>query len=195
MPIFLADPPQWVYLVLGGLLVVTGAIAAQRQDRRTAVAFGIAFLLMLAVFLIDRTNESPREEAERRTHTLAMSADAKNPDAFAEHLADKVTIQTGNGEKTLTRDEIKKHPFWGTLRGFDVTIAVADFSREDVKEIDENNVELGFVGKGTPKNMQTIPFYLRGTFTKQPDGSRKLTALRVYDFLERKKLATIPGFP
>lgn len=195
MPPFLADPPQWLYLVLGGLLVVTGAIAAQKQDRRTAIAFGIAFLLMLVVFLIDKTNESPREEAERRMHMLAMSADAKNPDTFAEHLADKVTIQTGNGEKTLTRDEIKKHPFWGTLKSFDVTIAVADFSREDVKEIDENNVELGFVGKGTPRGNQTIPVYCRGTFTKQPDGSRKLTVLRVYDFLERKKLATIPGFP
>src|SRR5204863_60791 len=141
-------------------------------------AFGVAFLLMLVVFLIDRMNESPREEAVRRTQTLAMSADAKNPDVFAEQLADKVTIHTAEASqgKALTRDEIRKHPFWGTLRGFEVAVRTADFAREDVKEIDENTIEIGFVGKGTPRTLnQTIPFYLRGTFTKQPDGSRKLT--------------------
>ena len=26
MPTFLSDPPQWVYLALGGALIVTGAI-------------------------------------------------------------------------------------------------------------------------------------------------------------------------
>ena len=49
MPTFLSDPPQIVYLLLGGLLVITGAIAAQKQDRRSAIPFSIAFLLTLPV--------------------------------------------------------------------------------------------------------------------------------------------------
>ena len=38
MPPFLADPPQWMYFVLGGLLVLTGAIAAKRSFTRAAPA-------------------------------------------------------------------------------------------------------------------------------------------------------------
>src|SRR5262245_20737769 len=117
MPEFLADPPQALYLVLGGLLVITGAIAAQKQDRRAAIPFGIAALLMMLLFLIDRFSESSRDEAVRRTHMMAMAADAKNPVAFVEHVTDKVTIAAGNEPgKTVTRDELKRSPFWGTLR-------------------------------------------------------------------------------
>src|SRR5262249_6071061 len=110
MPDIIADPPQILYMVLGGLLVITGAIAAQKQDRRAAIPFGIAALLMLLLFLIDRFSESPREEAVRRVHLMAMAADAKNPDALVEHVADKVTIAPGNDAgKVLTRDELKRH--------------------------------------------------------------------------------------
>jgi hypothetical protein len=197
MPTFFADPPQWLYLLLGGLLLVTGVLAAQKQDRRTAIAFGIAFLLMMLVFLIDRMCESPREEAIRRTHMIAMAADAKNPDAFAEHLADEVTIYTFAAQqgKKLTREELKNHPFWGLLRTWRAKIEVSGFAREDVTEINDNAIEIGFVGKGAPEGGTMMPFYLRATFTKQPDGSFKLTAVRVYEFLDRNKLANVPGFP
>src|SRR5215471_18766209 len=128
MPEFLADPPQALYLVLGGLLVITGAIAAQKQDRRAAIPFGIAALLMLLLFLIDRFSESPREEAVRRTHMMAMAADVKNPDALVEHVADKVTLADGDGAgKPLTREELKHHSFWNMLRAQNVHVAVWDF--------------------------------------------------------------------
>ena len=197
MPTFIADPSQGLYLVLAALLVITGAVAAQKQGRRATVAFGVAFLLVLLVFVIDKTNESPREEAVRRVHMLAASADAKNPDAFGEHVADKVTVYTAEAQqgKEFTRDELKKHPFWGALQAHKVTVSVADFSREDVTVIDGNTVEIGFLGKGTPQGLPTIPVYMRAAFAKQPDGSRKLTALKAYHHLERKNLASVPNFP
>ncbi len=197
MPTFFADPPQWWYLLLGGFLVISGAVASQRRDRCVTLTFGVAFFLVLLAFLIDKTNESPREEAVRRTHMIGATADARNPDAFAEQLADKVTIYTAEAQqgKVFTRDELRMHPFWNVLRQNEVTISVADFSREDVNHIDENTTEIGFLGKGTPKGVPTIPVYVRSTFTKQPDGSRKLTAFKVYNHLERKQLATVPNFP
>jgi hypothetical protein len=196
MPTFITDPPQLVYLVLGGLLIVTGAIAAQKQDRRAVVPFGLAFLLMLVVFLIDKFNESPREEAVRRAHLMAMSADAKNPDALSEHVADRVTVAAGNDTgKPVTKDELRKHPFWNTLRAANVHIAVWDFSREDVKEIDDTRVEIGFLAKGEVPGGQQIPVYVRATFGKQPDGSRKLTTLRTFEPLDRSKPLPIPMFP
>jgi hypothetical protein len=200
MPTFLSDPPQVVYLILGGLLVITGAIAAQRQDRRTMIPFLGSFLLMLAVFLTDRLVESPREEAVRRTHMLAMAADAKppsipNPEAFGEHLADKVTIYTSATEsKTLTRDELKKHPMWHLLRVAEAHVAVWSFSRDDARQIDENTIEIGFLGKGTVGDKE-IPVYLRATYAKQPDGSFKLSELRVFEPLDHSKPFAIPGFP
>lgn len=197
MPTFIADPPQIIYLLLGGLLIVTGLIAAQRQDRKSVTAFAIAFFLMLIVFLVDRFAESPREEAERRAYMMAQAADAKNLDAFVEHVADKVTIANGNEKgKTLTREEVKTHPFWNTLRQFNVHVAVWDFSRDEVKQIGTNAVEIGFFAKGEePGGGKQIPLYVRATFTKQSDGKYKLTTLRTFDPLDHEKGFPIPGFP
>lgn len=192
---FIADPPQWVYLVLAGLLVVTGALTAQKQDRRTALAFGVAFLLMLAVFLLDKFLESPREEAVRRAHMIGLAADAKNPDLFVEHVADKVSVQTDLGQtKVATREELRKSQFWKLLKDFSVRVSVSGFSRDDVKQIDENSVEIGFTAKGEAQGKQ-IPVYCRATFAKQPDGTYKLTAFKSFEFIDRTKAFPIPNFP
>ena len=195
MPPFIADPPQWVYLVLAGLLVVTGLIAAQKRDRRAALAFGIAFLLMLLVFLLDKLFESPREEATRRAYMIGLAADAKNPDLFVEHVADKVSVQTDQGQtKVATREELRKSQFWSLLKQFNVRVSVSGFSRDDVKQIDDNTVEIGFIAKGEAEGKQ-IPVYCRGTFSKQPDGSYKLTAFKSFEFIDRTKAFPIPNFP
>ncbi|MBM3979039.1 MAG: hypothetical protein FJ304_01905 [Planctomycetes bacterium] len=194
---FFIDPPRWWYLLLGGFLVISGAVASQKQSKRATLAFGVAFFLMLLAFLVDKSSESPREEAVRRTFMIGASADAKNPDAFVEHVADTVTVHTADAPagKPLSRDELKKHPFWDLLRKNNVKVSVADFAREDVVEIDANTIEIGFLGKGTPQGLPTIPVYMKGTFKKQPGGSYKLSALKLYDHLDRKKLATVPNFP
>jgi hypothetical protein len=200
MPTLLADPPQVLYLLLGGVLVVAGLVATQRQSRRALAAFAATFFLILALFLIDRVVETPREEAVRRTQVLAMAADAKNPgtfspDVFAEQLADRVTIASGNEPgKTLTRDEVKKHPFWHTLRANGVHVAAWGFSRDDAKQIDDGTVEIGFMGKGEVGDKQ-IPAYVRATYARQPDGSFKLGALRTFDPINHKEGLAIPGFP
>jgi hypothetical protein len=197
MPTFLSDPPQIVYLLLGGLLVVTGAIAAQYQDRRSALPFGIAFFLILLVFLLDRFSESPREEAVRRVNMMALAADAKNPDAFVAHVAEQVTIQTEqNKTKTVTRDELKKSQFWNVLRQFDVHVAVWDFSRDDVKDFGNGTVEIGFMAKGEVRTEgKPIMTYVRATFTRQNDGSMKMTAFRSYHPTNHDEVFPIPNFP
>ena len=195
MPTFLTDPPQALYLVLGGLLVVTALVAAQRQDRRTAIPFAAAFFLMLAAFLIDKLNESPREEAVRRAMLMAAAADAMRPDAFAEQLAEQVTIRTGPSQsKTLTREELKKHPFWDTLRTFDVHVAVWGFDRENARQVDPNTVEIGFMGKGEAQG-KPFPVYVRATYSKQPDGSYKLSSMGTFDPMKHDEYVAIPNFP
>jgi hypothetical protein len=185
-----ADPPQWVYLLLAGLLVVTGALAAQKQDRRAALAFGLSFLLMLLVFVLDKALESPREEATRRVYMMQIAADTKNPDLFVEHVADRLEVQG----KPTTREDLRKSMFWPLLKSFDVRVAVWGFSRDDVKEIDENTVEIGFMAKGEGGGKQ-IPVYCRGTFRKQPDGSYKMVAFKAVDPINRNNPVEIPNFP
>jgi hypothetical protein len=194
MPTFLSDPPQWLYLMLGGFVVITGAISTRRQDRRAVIPFGVAAVLLLVVFLIDRFFESPREEATRRIFFMGLAADAKNPEVFGEHVADKVTVHTGEGPKTVTRDELKKSHFWKLLRDFNVQVTTDNFSRDDVKVIDDNTIEVGFVAKGTAEG-KTIPVYCRATFSKQSDGSFKMTTFKSFEFIDRTKPFTIPNFP
>jgi hypothetical protein len=194
MPSFLVDPPMWLYLVLGGALVITGGIAAQYQDRRTTLYFAVAFLLMAAVFLIDRFYESPREEAVRRIYLMQMAADAKRPDAFVDNVADTVLIQGGGEGKTLPRELIKRSPVWDVLSANKVSIGVWDFAREDVKELGNGAIEIGFMGKGIPEGVPPIPVYLRATFTRQPSGAYKLTALRTFEPIDRTKPMSVPGF-
>ena len=196
MPTFLSDPPQLVYLLLGGLLVVTGAVAAQKQDRRATVAFGVAFLLMLLMFLLDKSSESHREEAVRRTHMMAQAADAKNPDAFVEHVADRVTIAAGNETgKTVTRDELKRSGFWAMLRQLDAHVAVWDFSRDNVKELGKDSVEIGFLAKGELPGGNQMMMYATATFTRQGDGSMKLSAFRSFHPTNHNEALPIPNFP
>ncbi|MCS6866564.1 MAG: hypothetical protein RMJ56_00585 [Gemmataceae bacterium] len=196
MPTFLIDPPQGVYLLLGGLLIVTGLIAAQKPGRRAIIPFVVAFFLLLGVFILDRLVESPREEAQRRSYLLALAADAKNPDLFTEQIADNLLVHTTGGQtKTLTRQEVQEHRFWDALRNFEVRITVWDFSRDDVHYPDDDSVEIGFMGKGEVRGGPTIPVYIRTTYRRQADGSFKLSALRTFEALNRSQPYAIPQFP
>jgi hypothetical protein len=196
MPTFLSDPPPIVYILLGGLLVITGAIAAQKQDRRAAIPFGIAALLLLVVFLIDRLFESPREEAVRRVYLMQIAADTKNPDVFVEQVADKVNFQTAQGQtKTVTREELKNSGFWSMLRQLNIHVAVWDFSRNDVKDFGNGTIEIGFMAKGELPDHNQQMIYVRTTFTRQSDGSFKLTAFRSFHPTNHDEVFPIPNFP
>ncbi|MCI0701146.1 MAG: hypothetical protein L0241_08690 [Planctomycetia bacterium] len=194
MPTFLSDPPQFVYIILGLTLVVTAAIAAQKQDRKAILPFVAAFGLMLLVFLIDKFIESPREQSVRRAEMMAAAADAKNPDAFIEHIAETFEYQ-GEGEpQKVKREDLKNSHFWSMLRQLNVRVVVWDFSRDDVKVIDDNTVEIGFMAKGEAQG-KPFPLYIRATFTKQSTGEFKLTKFRTFDPANHDKPVQIPQFP
>ena len=94
----------------------------------------------------------------------------------------------------MKRDEIKNSSFWGLLRQFNVHVAAWDFSRSDVKEIDPDTIEIGFLAKGEVDG-KPFPFYIRTTFARQPDGQLKLTVFRGFEALDRSKPVDIPKFP
>ena len=192
----LVDPPPFVYLILGVVVVVLGVVAAQRQDRKSAIRFLIAVVVALAVFLIDRAFDSSREAAVKGAQAMAAAADANNPDAFVAHVADSFVYHSENPPRTVKRDELKASPFWGMLRQYNVHVAVWDFSRDDVKVIEDDTVEIGFMAKGEARGqMQPVPFYIRTTFKRQGDGTMRLTEFRTFDPVNHTKPVTIPNFP
>lgn len=196
MPTFISDPPPFVYLLLGAVVVITGAIAAQRQNRKSAIPFFAALAVLLFVFALDRFLDSPREEAVKEAKAMEVAADAGKSDDFVKHVADSFVYHSENGPRAVKRDELKASPFWGMLKQYNVHVATWDFARDDVKVIDDDTVEIGFMAKGEARGqMQPVPFYIRTTFKRQSDGKMRLTEFRTFDPVNHTKPVTIPNFP
>lgn len=196
MPTFLSDPPFVVYMILTLAVIVSGLVWFNTRERRSLTVFGCFILLLGLVFLLDRLFESPREEAVRRVQAMTKAADARDTDAFLSHIADKFQYQ-GEGEqsKTIERDALRHSGIWEILKQHNVHVAAWDFARDDVKEIDANTIEIGFLAKGEADGKQA-PMYFRTKFSRQSDGQMKLTGLSSYDPLKRtNERKSIPNFP
>ena len=193
MPTFLSDPTQGFYLALIAATVIMGTIAARKQDKRSVISFGVALALLLIVYGCDKSGESPREEAVRRAMAMGEAANARNPDAFAEHIAETFEYTGGPTAVKKTRSEIKASPFWAMLRQFNVRVTTWDFARSEVKEIDDTAVEIGFMAKGEAEG-KPFPLFIRATFKKQTDGQMRLTAFRSFHPTNHAEPLPIPGF-
>ena len=183
MPTFLSDPPQVVYTILAATLLAAGLVWFNRRSRRSLVVFLGLLAAVLAVVLIDRFFESPREEAVRRVQAMARAADAKDNEAFVSHVADKLEYRGSGATITLTREQLRQSPFWHQLRQFNAHVATWDFSRSDVIGKGDT-IEIGFMAKGEA-NGKMFPVYFRATFSPQPDGQMKMSAFESFDPMKR----------
>jgi hypothetical protein len=194
MPTVIADPPQTIYLLLAAAVIVSGMVWFNRRGRRPLSVFLGVLAVTFLIVLLDRVFESPREEAVRRVHAMMAAADQRDPEAFASHLADRVTYQ-GDNSKDFTREELRKHSFWNLLHQFNVHVAAWDFSRDDVERPNAGTVVIGFLAKGELRGEggKQAAYYFRATFTRQADGQMKLTRLESFDPLSRGKRLSVPG--
>ena len=181
MPGFLADPAPAVYLILLAFVLVTGAMAGRNQNRSSLIRFAVALAILLLVYLIDKTHESPYEEAVRRVQAMGQAADAKNPDAFVEHMADIIEYRGSNASYRIPKSEFRTHPFWDMLRHNDVHVAVWNFAKDDEKP-SADGVDVRFSAKGEAGGGSPVMFDIRATFKKQPDGSWKMTGFTSYKY-------------
>src|ERR1700679_3414221 len=106
----LTDPPHSLYLFLIVAAIISGAVYAKKQTRRTAIIFGVFAALLLALFLIGTFVESPRKEAIRKVQVMAKAATETNVDAFLENVSPRFDV---NGRK---KEDLKKSPLWDTIR-------------------------------------------------------------------------------
>src|SRR2546422_3365547 len=103
MPTFLADPSTALYAILGVVTLVLGVVAARRQKRSDAINFVIAAAILLAVFLIDRAYESPREAVARKLKEMESASQANRYDELFRHVSDK--FQYKSLDKKALRDK------------------------------------------------------------------------------------------
>jgi hypothetical protein len=195
MPTFLSDPPFSLYAILALAAIVCGFVWINKRSRSTLVIFGCFLLAVLLLFLIDRLFESPREEAVRRINAMANAIDSRNKEAFLSHIADSFLYENESGQVTITREALRNSPMWSYLNQYSVKhVAAWGFSRDDVATIDDNTIEIGFLGKAETDSNQ-IPMYFRARFTRQTDGQMKLTGLASFEAVRTNERKSIPNFP
>lgn len=198
MPTVLSDPSPTLYLVLVAAAVVTGAVAARRQDRRSLLRFGAAVGLLLGLYLIDLLIESPREGAVAGVLAMVKAANDRDAAAFVAPVADTLEYKGAGPPGQVTREQLRSASFWGFLtRNRQIAVHAKDFARGDAVEIDPDTIEIGFVGQGRDERTGGVyPLYLRATFARQPDGKVRMTKLASFDYARRANLAaSIPYFP
>jgi hypothetical protein len=195
MPTFLTDPPFTVYLVLAAAFFVAFAVWFGNRSRKSLAALGAVVAVIALLLLIDALCESLREESVRRAMAMVKAADTRDPEAFLSHVADKIEYQGESVPVTVTKAQLRNSQMWGVLKQYNAHVAAWDFSHGDVKLIDDDTVEIGFLAKGEA-NGQQAPMYFRAKFARQTDGQMKLVALASFDALKRvNERKSIPFFP
>lgn len=184
MPTFLTDPTPTLYILLGTMVIVLGSIALRRQKRGDLISFAIAAAVLVALFLIDRVEESPREEVVRKIAEMGTaSRDKKTADVF-KHVSESFKY------KSLDKKGLQDKARQAESFGFG-GISQYAVDRSRFKEIDGTTVEQGF---GVKHNGQPeIPFTVLGTFKKDADGQWRLVSFKLYDPINSTDEKDIPG--
>ncbi|MGL6073584.1 MAG: hypothetical protein ACRC8S_05415 [Fimbriiglobus sp.] len=179
MPNFLADPSVVFYLLFVVGVLIAGAVWFRNRSKRSLAVFGVALLLLIGLFLLDRAFESPREEATRKIQEMATAANARQWKQVSSHISDKF-VYAGK----------KKAPFEAFIADvanrFNAKVNFKSFSRDDFEVLPEGQIRIGFVAQvespGTPGGV----LYVRAFFTKDPDGQWRMLGFQVKNYVERE---------
>jgi hypothetical protein len=189
MPVFFSDPSPTAYAF--GVILVAVLVGVYLRSRRKKdlypLAGGVAALL--ALFLIDRFVESPREESMRRMHEMSAASAKKNWDDVFTNVSDSFSYKGAGGaqtDKKGLREKVR------SVESFvDKGFVVWGFSRDDFKQINDTTVEIGFSAKVKDNDATTT--YVKATFTKDPDGQWRMSGFTCYEPINTKERRTLPG--
>jgi hypothetical protein len=140
MPTLLADPTRTMYIVFGAMVVILGAMALRRQKKSDVITFAVAAILFLALFLIDRAFESPREQVISSIREMETATQLKKHDDVFKHVSNNFKYKSidKKGLQDLAR-MAETLPNWEGLKVIDSSLG-----REGFVQIDENTVEQKF---------------------------------------------------
>ncbi|MGL4422209.1 MAG: hypothetical protein ACRCZF_16185 [Gemmataceae bacterium] len=188
----LSDPGNTLYLLLIVVFIITMGVWWRLRSRRAILAVIVAAGLFGLLYLLDTTQESPREEAVRRVQLMAEAATAIKPDAFIEHVSPRFQVAGSN------RDALKTSRVWSLIQQHNARVAVWNFERDDVEySADGNEVQIGFYAKGQARDGGFVMRYIRAKFCKDTDGNYRLFSMKFYNpaGAGMRSEEPIPGFP
>ena len=173
MPTWLIDPPFIVYLVLGTVAIIFGALWLREPSRGNLVRFAVGAGLLVLVGLIDLLVESPREAAVRKIKAMAAASQSKKSSEFGQYVSD--SFRYHNLDKGGLISRVVSAEGQPDFQG----VIVSDFDRQYVKMLDENRVQVGFVVK--PIGYPILGYFVLADFRKDPDGEWRLATFELYD--------------
>jgi hypothetical protein len=183
MPTFLTDPTSIVFIVLGAIVAVLGAIALRARKKGTTIAFATALAILATVVLIDRLNVSPREATVARLNSMSAATKAMNADDLFRHVS--ANFRYGTMDKKGLQDRFR------SAQGFGLTgLEVWDFNRGDFRQFSETLVEQGFAVQ--PNGYPQFRKYVVGVFQKESDGEWRMTTFRIYNPINRGQEEPMP---
>jgi hypothetical protein len=185
MPTFLSDPSTALYAILGVVVLVTGVLAARRQKRSDLINSAIPAAVLLAVFLIDRFVESPRESVGRILREMEAASQARKYDDLFKHVSDHFQYKSLDKKGLRERANLAEGYFPEGIRIWNVT-------RQNFKH-EGNTIEQEFDVQ--PVNSPQFRYQCVGVFQKEGD-AWKLTTFRLYPVVgggEGRQEVTPPG--
>jgi hypothetical protein len=138
MPTALSDPSPTLYLILGVLVVILGAVVVRRQRRSDLINFLIPAALLLALFVADRMFESPREQVVVTIREMETATQNKKHAEVFKHVSKDFKYRSldkaGLEEKARMVEVL---PNWEGIK-------VIDLNREGFVKKDANTIEQKF---------------------------------------------------
>lgn len=190
MPTIFSQPPAAVYLVLAVGFVIALAVWYRRRDRNSLVAIMGSGIILLSIYLVDRSFESPREQANRRALILAEAATALDRNRFIDQLSDSFNY---NG---ATKNAIRTSGMWDAIRQWNARVVAWGFGTPDYVEHGEDELEIGFYVKGESPGHGAMIRFVRARFIRDPDGQFRVKTVKFFSpegGLNREDPP--PGFP
>lgn len=184
MPTALSDPSIALYAILGVATVLLGILALRRQKRSDLINFCIPAAALIALFVIDKAVESPREQTVRKIQEMGKASRDKKYDDIFTHVSDSFRYRTL--DKKALRERAKQADGMG-FGGF----AEYDLARSSFIPMQDGTIEQGF--RVNVKLTQDVPFYVKGTFKKDPDGEWRLVTFKLFDPINMNDEKEIPG--
>jgi hypothetical protein len=185
MPTFLAEPPVLLYAVL-----LLGALAALglwlRSRKRWALAMlGTFVILSVVLFLLDKLNESPREQSVRIVTEMADSIKKKDWATFSGHVSEKFNA---NG---WTKKQMEGF-FRMAADRYNVRATAWDFALTDPQMLSDTEVILRFDAKAETPDGQQVLKHFSAKFVKEGDRFRMIT-FTPYNYVQKNTPEPLPN--
>jgi hypothetical protein len=153
------------------MVVILGALALRRQKKSDVITFIVAAVLLLALYLVDRAVESPRETAVRKLKEIESASQTRNYDEVFKHVSD--SFQYKSMDKKALREKARMGEQY-----FPEGVSIFDVNRRDFKEMVDGTIEQEFAVQ--PKGSPQFRYQCVGVFKKDPDGEWRLVTFRLY---------------